>query len=136
MRGLRGIASWRTLPADFGILALLLASIGLYGVMCYLITRRIPELGVRMALGASPARIVHMVLRESFVWVGVGLVGGLALVAATSRLLAGILFGIPPGGPMTVAIATLVLVVVAAYAGYLPARRAEGVDPMVALRCE
>jgi predicted permease len=124
------------LTSAFGVVALLLASLGLYGVMSYSVARRTPELGVRVALGASRRQIRRMVLRESLACVGPGVAVGLVLVLGGTRLLMGLLFGLAPNDPSTFLAASLVLVVVGSLAGYLPARRASRVDPMVALRHE
>jgi predicted permease len=124
------------LTSAFGVVALLLASLGLYGVMSYSVARRAPELGVRVALGASRRQIRRMVLRESLACVGPGVAAGFVLVLGGTRFLMGLLFGLAPNDPSTFLAASLVLVVVGSFAGYLPARRASRVDPMVALRHE
>jgi predicted permease len=124
------------LTSAFGVVALLLASLGLYGVMSYSVARRTPELGVRVALGASRRQIRRMVLRESLACVGPGIAAGFVLVLGGTRFLMGLLFGLAPNDPSTFLAASLVLVVVGSFAGYLPARRASSVDPMVALRHE
>jgi predicted permease len=124
------------LTSAFGVVALLLASVGLYGVMSYSVARRTPELGVRVALGASRRHILRMVLRESLACVGPGVAIGLVLVLGGTRFLMGLLFGLAPNDPSTFLAASLILVVVGSLAGYLPARRASRVDPMVALRHE
>ena len=120
----------------FGLLALLLASIGLYGVMSYDVARRTNEIGIRMALGASANRVVRSVMRETMVWVALGAGLGLGAAFATTRWLESLLFGLKPRDPLTIGLAALVLLAVAAVAGYLPARRASRVDPLVALRNE
>jgi len=125
-----------TLSSFFGVLALLLACVGLYGVMSYGVARRTNEIGIRMALGASAARVTRMVMRETMVVVGVGLVIGLGAAVAVTRLVAAMLFGLAPTDPLTISLAVLLMIGVAALAGYLPARRASRVDPMVALRYE
>jgi ABC-type antimicrobial peptide transport system permease subunit len=124
------------LTSAFGVVALLLASLGLYGVMSYSVARRTPELGVRVALGASRRQIRRMVLRESLACVGPGVAAGFVLVLGGTRFLMGLLFGLAPNDPSTFLAASLTLVVVGSFAGYLPARRASRVDPMVALRHE
>jgi ABC-type antimicrobial peptide transport system permease subunit len=124
------------LTSFFGLLALLLASIGLYGVMSYAIARRTSEIGIRMALGAQKGDVIKMVLRESLLLVLIGVVIGLGTVLATTRFVSTMLYGLTPTDPATLALAVLVLVAVAALAGYLPARRAAQVDPLVALRYE
>ena len=125
-----------SLSLFFGLLALLLACIGLYGVMSYDVARRTQEIGIRMALGASAKTVAQLVLRETMLWVGLGLVLGLGAALATTRWLESLLFGLKPHDPITIGLAALVLLVVAAVAGYLPARRASRVDPLVALRYE
>jgi len=125
-----------TLSSFFGILALLLACIGLYGVMSYGVARRTNEIGIRMAMGASAPRVTGMVMRETMwvVWVGVAI--GLGAALAGTRLIASMLFGLAATDALTISFAVLTMVSVAAVAGYLPARRASKVDPMVALRYE
>jgi predicted permease len=120
----------------FGLLALALACIGLYGVMAYNVARRTHEIGVRMALGASPRRIVQLALGETLWLVGVGVMIGLGAAWAATRWVESLLFGLQPHDPLTIGLAALVLTAVAAVAGYLPARRATRVDPLTALRCE
>jgi predicted permease len=125
-----------TLSSFFGVVALLLACIGLYGVMSYGVARRTNEIGIRMALGASAPRVTLMVMRETMIVVVTGVVLGLGAAVATTRLIAAMLFGLAPTDPVTISFAILVMIGVAALAGYLPARRASKVDPMVALRYE
>jgi putative ABC transport system permease protein len=125
-----------TLSGFFGGLALLLAMIGLYGVLSYLVTQRQMEFGVRMALGARPASILRLVMADTFIVLASGVTAGLLLSLATVRLLQKMLFGLSPHDALTTATATGVLAVVGLLAGYLPARRATRVDPMVALRYE
>ena len=122
--------------ALFGGLALVVAAVGLFGVMSYSVARRVNEIGVRMALGARRLDVVQMILRESTVLVAAGIAVGIATALASSRLIAALLFGLQPTDPATIAIAVLVLITVSALASYLPARRAARVDPMVALRAE
>ncbi len=122
--------------AIFGGLALLIASIGLFGLMSYSVARRTNEIGIRMALGAQPQAVRRMVLNESMVLVVVGVVLGVAIALAAGRLVATLLFGIAATDPVTIALAMTVMLGVAALAGYLPARRASRVDPMVALHEE
>ena len=123
-----------TLSSVFGLLALLLACIGLYGVMAYDVARRTHEIGIRMALGASARQIMQMALGETLWLVGIGIVIGLGATWAATRWVASLLFGLQPHDPLTIGLAVLLLLVVAAVAAYLPARRASHVDPMVALR--
>jgi len=120
----------------FGILALVLASVGLYGVTSYFVARRTGEIGIRMALGADRGRITTMVLREGMTSVATGLALGIAGALALSRLVSGLLFGIGPNDPVCYAGSALVLVAAAAGACLLPARRATAVSPMTALRSE
>jgi predicted permease len=124
------------LASLFGTLALGLACFGLFGVMSYAVTRRSTEFGVRLALGARPASVLWMVFRESLALVLLGLAVGLPAVFVESRLLSGLLFGLPSTDSATVAGATSVLVMCAALACLLPAWRASRADPLVALRCE
>jgi ABC-type lipoprotein release transport system permease subunit len=119
----------------FGVIALLLASIGLYGVLAYSVAQRTGEIGIRMALGATRSAVLQLVLGESAAVV-LGLAIGIGLALATTRLLSTFLFGITPWDAGTMAAATAVLVLVAGAAAWLPARRATKVDPMVALRHE
>jgi ABC-type antimicrobial peptide transport system permease subunit len=125
-----------TLSGVFGLLALLLASIGLYGVMAYSVARRSNEVGIRMALGADRRRVVGAVVRETMTLVGAGLVVGMITAWGTTRLIASTLFGLTAMDPPTLASAVLVMIAVALVAGYVPARRAAAVDPVVALRAE
>ncbi len=125
-----------TLASVFGALALLLASVGLYGVMAYSVSRRTNEIGIRMALGAQRGDVTRMVLRETFWMLAIGLVVGLLAAAGAARLVAGILFGVSPNDPLTNVLAAVTLAVVGLIAGYLPARRAAQIDPMAALRHE
>jgi predicted permease len=122
------------LSSFFALLALLLACIGLYGVMSYDVARRTHEIGVRMALGAEALDVLRLVLRETMSLVVIGLIAGLGAALATSRLIASLLYELSPNDPLTIGLASLLLLTVAALAGYLPARRAAQVDPMVALR--
>jgi len=120
----------------FSLFALLLACMGLYGIMSYGVVRRKKEMGIRMALGAQPGSVVWMVLRQSLLMVLLGIVIGVPASIATTRFAANYLFGLSATDPITIAVATLVLLAVALVAGYLPARRASRIDPMIALRYE
>jgi predicted permease len=124
------------LSAFFGGVALLLAAIGLYGVMSYSISRRISEIGIRMALGASQGGVIWMVLRETLGMVAIGVVIGLMCALASGRLIGSRLFGLTAADPATLALSISVIVLGAILAGFLPARRASRIDPMNALRCE
>jgi len=124
------------LSATFGALALLLASLGLYGVLSYGVARRTNEIGIRMALGAQGASVVRMILRETLVLIAIGLVIGIPASLACAQLIRSKLFGLKPADPLTLAVALGVLVAVALASGWLPARRAAKVDPLVALRYE
>jgi ABC-type antimicrobial peptide transport system permease subunit len=125
-----------SLTSLFGVLALLLAAIGLYGLMAYTVTRRTNEIGIRMALGAQRGNVLGMVLQETFVLVAIGLAIGVPASVVASRLIASDLYGLTPGDPLTIATATLIMISVALFAGFLPARKASRVDPMAALRYE
>jgi predicted permease len=122
--------------AWFGGLALFVAAIGLFGLMSYNVSRRTNEIGVRMALGARRGDVVAMVMRESLVMVIVGVALGLGTALAAGRLVASLLFGLAPTDALTLAAAVAVMLGVSAFAGYLPARAAAHVDPMIALRYE
>ena len=125
-----------TLSGFFGALALVLAAIGLYGVMSYNVARRRNEIGIRMALGAAQSRVLRMVLGEVAVLIGIGLAVGFGAALGATRLVATFLYGLQPNDPWTLGTAGVVLTGVALLAGYLPARRASKVDPMAALRDE
>ena len=124
------------LVSFFGLLALLLASIGLYGLMAHGVVRRTKEIGIRMALGAERRSIIWMVLKETVVLVLIGVVIGVPAAIGASRLIASQLFGTSPSDPVTLAGGALLLVGVALLAGFLPARKASKVDPLIALRYE
>ena len=120
----------------FGLLAALLACIGIYGLMSYGVTRRTNEFGVRLALGADRQHVVWLVLRETLGLLLIGLVVGLALAPAMNRLVASFLFGVKPYDPLSIGLAMVAMITVALLAGYLPARRAARIDPGMALRYE
>jgi ABC-type antimicrobial peptide transport system permease subunit len=122
------------LSAAFGLLATVLAAVGLYGLMSYTVARRTREIGIRMALGAERGTVVWLVLREVALLTGIGIAIGLPTALGLSRLVASQLFGLSPSDPMTLALAATVLAVVGGVAGYLPARRAAAVEPVKALR--
>ncbi len=125
-----------SLTGIFSVLALLLAAIGLYGVMSYSVVRRTSEIGIRLALGAQTRALLWMVLRESVVMLAIGLAVGLPLTLASTRLIREQLFGLSAMDPMTIGVAILVVAAMTLLAAWLPARRATKVDPMVALRCD
>ena len=124
------------LSAFLGGLALLLAAIGLYGLMSYAVTRRTAEMGVRMALGARPSDVLGLILREVLWLVAIGILAGIPFALAASRLIAGMLFGLSATDPLVIASSVCVLFGAALLAGYWPARRASRIDPMTALRAE
>ncbi|MCM3870369.1 MAG: ABC transporter permease [Pyrinomonadaceae bacterium] len=125
-----------TLSGFFGLLALLLASIGLYGILSYGVASRTREIGIRMALGARSREVLSLILREALLLVLVGVVVGLPVVFASTRFASTLLFGLTATDPLSLAGAALLLFAVAMVAGYLPARRATKVDPLEALRYE
>jgi predicted permease len=124
------------LSTFFGVLAALLAAIGLYGVISYGVAGRTKEIGIRMALGAERPSVLWLILREALLLVLIGVAIGLPAVFAATRLVSSLLFGVKPADPVSLSVAVLLMIVVAALAGYIPARRATKVDPMVALRYE
>ncbi len=124
------------LSTVFGALATILAAIGLYGVMAFLVARRTREIGVRMALGALSSDVLWLVLREVLTVAGIGILLGLPVALVAARLVSSQLYGVSPSDPVTISSATLCIVLVAALSGYLPARRAVRVDPVKALRYE
>jgi predicted permease len=124
------------LAGAFGLLALVLAAVGIYGLLAFAVTQRTREIGIRMALGAWPSRVVRLVLRGVRLPLTIGIAAGLPAVWALSRLIESMLFGLKPTDPLAVGGATVLLVAVAQLAAYLPARRAARVDPLVALRSE
>jgi putative ABC transport system permease protein len=133
------LARQRFLLLLFGVfsgLALLLACIGIYGVLAYLARQRVPEFGVRMALGARSLDVMGLVLRQSFAMILVGVVLGVAAALAAGRLLAQLVAGVRPAEPLTFTVMISVLVVAALFASFLPARRASRMDPVSALRQE
>jgi ABC-type antimicrobial peptide transport system permease subunit len=124
------------LSSFFGFLALALACIGLYGVMSYAVARRTNEIGIRMALGARSADVARMVMRDTMNLAVIGVVIGLGGALGATRFIKSMLFGVTATDPLTIALGVVLMLTVAALAGYLPARRAAQVDPMTALRYE
>jgi predicted permease len=125
-----------TLSGFFGVLALVLATIGLYGILSYGVASRTNEIGIRIALGARTGEIVKLILREAVVLVVIGIVAGLPAVLVVARFAATLLFDLSPTDPLSLALAALVMLAVAILAAYLPARRATRIDPLMALRYE
>jgi predicted permease len=123
-----------TLTALFGVLGLVLAAVGLYGVMAYTVEQRTSEIGVRMALGADRGEVMKMVLRGAFAQIGIGLALGIPAAIGAGFLMSKQLFGVKPWDPIMIAVAAVMLGLAALFASAIPARRAAGVEPMVALR--
>jgi putative ABC transport system permease protein len=139
MEGLNGYLPFQmgaALAAALGILGLVLAIVGVYGVVSYAASQRTHEIGIRLALGAQPAQILGMILRQGLVIVGIGVVAGILAAVALARVVGNLLYGVPPLDPVTYISASVVLGGIALLACYVPARRAMRVDPMVALRYE
>jgi predicted permease len=135
----RSMSSERTfamLSSTFGFLALVLSAVGLYGLMANAVSRRTRELGIRLALGAHPRRIVRLVLGEAGLLVALGVVAGVVCAWFTGRAIRGLLFGVQPGDWRSVTAALAVLVIVAGVSAWVPARRASRLDPLIALRSE
>ncbi|PYT51411.1 MAG: permease [Acidobacteria bacterium] len=124
------------LSTFFGLLAVFLSCIGIYGLMSYVVTRRTNEIGIRMALGAERSQVLWLVMRESLWLVALGIAIGVPVALAGNRLVKSMLFGLQASDPVSLLAGVAVLLVVAGLAGYLPARRASLVDPMVSLRYE
>jgi putative ABC transport system permease protein len=128
------VAAWTL--GGFGVLALLLAAIGIYGVVSYSVAQRTREIGLRRALGAKESDVLKLVLGEGFFVISIGLALGLLVAFAATRLIAGFLYGVPPTDPLTFVGVPVLLGLIALGACYIPARRATKVDPLVALRYE
>ena len=125
-----------TLSGFFGLLATLLAVVGLYGVISYIVALRRNEIGIRMALGASRSEVIGIIVRQTLMLLALGVGFGVVLALAAVRSASSLLFGLQPNDPLTFAGASALLVAIALIASFLPARRASRVDPMVALRYE
>ncbi len=125
-----------TLSSAFGVLALLLACIGLYGVISYDVARHTRDIGIRLALGADRSRMLARVLRPTLTLVGVGIALGIAGALLTSGLVETLLFDLTARDPITLATAVAILSTAAVLAAYIPARRASRIDPAIALRAE
>jgi macrolide transport system ATP-binding/permease protein len=123
-----------TLTSFFGLVALVLSSIGLYGVMSYAVRRKTSEIGIRMALGAQRHNVLHHVFRKTLSLALWGMVIGVLAAFALTRFTSAMLFGLTPTDPLTIVTALGVTIFVASLAGYLPARRASRLDPLAALR--
>jgi predicted permease len=124
------------LSSFFGGLALLLASVGLYGLMSYSVARRTPEIGLRMALGALPAGILVLILKEVAFLLLAGIAVGIPAALAGSHVISSMIYGVTDNDPSTILLSCSILLAVAALAAYVPARRASRIDPMIALRSE
>jgi predicted permease len=135
-KAISGMRLASTLIGIFGLVALLLAGIGLYGVVAWMVSRRTREIGVRMALGAQPADVLRLILKQGMLLVGVGVTAGLGAAFIATRLIESLLYGVSRTDPATFAVVVLLLAGAALLACYVPARRAAKVDPMIALRRE
>jgi putative ABC transport system permease protein len=120
----------------FGALALVLAAVGIYGVLAFLVRRRTAEIGLRLALGATPGDILALVIERGMLLVGVGIAIGTGLAVGLARLMQPLLYGVTPTDAASYAVAVAVVAIAALLACYLPARHAMRVDPIAALRCE
>lgn len=119
-----------------GGMALLLGLVGIYGVIAYAVSQRTREIGIRMALGAQPSRLLRVFVRQGLLLAGIGAAIGLIAAAALTRLMSSLLFGVTALDPLTYAAVSALLIVAAVLASYLPARRAMAIDPVEALRAE
>jgi putative ABC transport system permease protein len=137
MAGATATPRFRTvLLVVFAIVALVLAIAGVYGVMAYTVTQRVPEIGLRVALGASPSDVMGLVLRDGALLVGLGLVAGAALSYAGAQFISGLLFGVSARDPWTFVAVSMLVAAAAIAACLVPGRRALRVDPLLALRAE
>jgi ABC-type antimicrobial peptide transport system permease subunit len=125
-----------TLTSGFGLLALALACVGIYGIMAYSVASRTNEIGIRLALGAQPGQVRGMILRESTALTAAGIAAGLCAALVLARAVRSMLYGVQPWDPATLAVGVGILLAVALAASWIPARRAAGVQPMEALRRE
>src|SRR5262245_52234106 len=125
-----------TLLGLFGLLSLVLAGIGIYGVMSYSVEQRTPEIGIRIALGAARGEIIRMVVKQGMLLTAIGLVIGILASVALTRVVSSLLFNVSATDPMVFGGVSLILALVALAACYIPARRATHIDPLVALRIE
>ncbi len=133
---LRGRRMALEIASGFGVVALLLAMAGVYGVLAYLVSQRVREIGIRVALGASRESVLALIFRQGFAMVGIGLGCGFAAALVGSRWIKSFLFGTAPHDGFTYAMVGLLILLSSAIAIYIPARRAASVDPMQALRSE
>jgi ABC-type antimicrobial peptide transport system permease subunit len=122
------------LSAGFGLLATLLAAIGLYGVMAFVVARRTREMGVRMALGARPGLVIWLVMKEVLLLLSIGLAIGVPVALGLGRLVAAQLYGVKPYDPWTAGVTVIALIAASSAAGLIPAHPASRIDPIVALR--
>jgi putative ABC transport system permease protein len=125
-----------TLLSTFGLLALSLAAVGLYGVTAYMVSQRTRELGVRVAIGATHGDVLKLILRQALFLAVIGIVAGSIVALMVTRFMANLLFGVGPADPVTFAVIPTVLIAVTLAAAYIPARRAMKLDPLMALRAE
>jgi putative ABC transport system permease protein len=125
-----------TLVGTFALLALILAVVGLYGVIAYSVSQRTREIGVRVALGARPREVVALIVKQGFTLAAIGIVTGVLAAAAATRVIRSLLFGVTANDPLTFIFGCALIALVAALACYIPARRAALIDPVIALRAE